>query len=245
MNRKKWNNCKFEWCCLGILIALELIMSSTFLGYIHVPPISVTTAYIPVVVIGCLFGTTQSAFAGLIFGFGSMYKASALYVMANDRLFSPFQSGAPLESLILSVGTRLLFGVLTGLLFAWSRKRKHAQFFKCLTAFIAPKLHAFLVYTAMGIFFPSNGFSWKSIGSMRFDDMLIQLLCLVCVLLVDRIYQSEAVTRYRKAVNQQEQDWRWSFRSVVVFCGMILFVLCMTAVSTIYFSDRIVQRCWR
>ena len=78
MNRKKWNNCKFEWCCLGILIALELIMSSTFLGYIHVPPISVTTAYIPVVVIGCLFGTTQSAFAGLIFGFGSMYKASAL-----------------------------------------------------------------------------------------------------------------------------------------------------------------------
>ena len=50
MNRKKWNNCKFEWCCLGILIALELIMSSTFLGYIHVPPISVATAYIPVVV---------------------------------------------------------------------------------------------------------------------------------------------------------------------------------------------------
>ena len=120
MNRKKWNNCKFEWCCLGILIALELIMSSTFLGYIHVPPISVATAYIPVVVIGCLFGTAQSAFAGLIFGFGSMYKASALYVMADDRLFSPFQSGAPLESLILSVGTRLLFGVLTGLLFAWS-----------------------------------------------------------------------------------------------------------------------------
>ena len=72
MNRKKRNNCKFEWCCLGILIALELIMSSTFLGYIHVPPISVATAYIPVVVIGCLFGTAQSAFAGLIFGFGSM-----------------------------------------------------------------------------------------------------------------------------------------------------------------------------
>ena len=89
MNRKKWNNCKFEWCGLGILIALELSMSSTFLGYIHVPPISVATAYIPVVVIGCLFGTTQSAFAGLIFGFGSMYKASALYVMADDRLFSP------------------------------------------------------------------------------------------------------------------------------------------------------------
>lgn len=33
MNRKKWNNCKFEWCCLGILIALELIMSSTFWVY--------------------------------------------------------------------------------------------------------------------------------------------------------------------------------------------------------------------
>lgn len=238
MNRKKWNNFKFERYVLGILIAMELIMSFTFLGYIHVPPISVATAYIPVVVIGCLFGTAQSAFAGLIFGLGSMYKASALYVMADDRLFSPFQSGAPFESLILSVGTRLLFGILTGLLFAWSRKRKHAQFFKWLTAFIAPKLHAFLVYTAMGIFFPSSGFNWKSIGSMRFDDMLIQLFCLVSVLLVDWIYQSKAVTRYRKAVNQQYQDWNWSFRSVLVFGSMILFVLCMAAVSTIYFSDR-------
>lgn len=238
MNRKKWNDCKFERYFLGILIALELIMSFTFLGYIHVPPISVATAYIPVVVIGCLFGTAQSAFAGLIFGLGSMYKASALYVMADDRLFSPFQSGAPLESLILSVGTRLLFGILTGLLFAWARKRKHAQVFKWLTAFIAPKLHAFLVYTAMGIFFPASGFNWKSAGFMRLDDMLIQLLCLISVLFADWIYQSEAVTRYRKAVNQQDQDWRWSGRSIVVFSGMIVFVLCMAAFSTIYFSDR-------
>lgn len=61
----KWRGLQFEHYILGILLAVEWIMSFTFLGYIHIPPISITTAYIPIVVIACLFGPVESSVAGL------------------------------------------------------------------------------------------------------------------------------------------------------------------------------------
>ena len=64
----KWRGLQFEHYILGILLAVEWIMSFTFLGYIHIPPISITTAHIPIVVIACLFGPVESSVAGLFFG---------------------------------------------------------------------------------------------------------------------------------------------------------------------------------
>ena len=37
---------------LGILVAVELLMSFSFQGYFHVEPISITIAYIPVLYAG-------------------------------------------------------------------------------------------------------------------------------------------------------------------------------------------------
>ena len=75
--RKLWSKSCFDRYLLGILIAIEFLMSFTFLGYIHLPPLSVTTAYIPILVAGCLLGPAQSVVIGLVFGAASMYKASA------------------------------------------------------------------------------------------------------------------------------------------------------------------------
>lgn len=113
---------KFDQYAFGILIAIELLMSFTFLGYIHVPPISITLAYIPIVIAGCLFGTIESTVIGIIFGLGSMYKASAYYVMEADKVFSPFQSGNPCGSLMLSVGSRAVFGLVIGIAFMLVKK---------------------------------------------------------------------------------------------------------------------------
>ena len=49
---KQW----IRWFLLAGLISLELLMSFSFLGYIHVEPISITFAYIPVMAAGCLLG---------------------------------------------------------------------------------------------------------------------------------------------------------------------------------------------
>ena len=100
--KKRRRHLKFRWYVFGILMAIEMIMSFTFLGYIHIPPISVTTAFIPIVVAGCLLGPLESMIMGLVFGLGSMYKASAFYVTSNDRVFSPFRSEAPFESMFTS-----------------------------------------------------------------------------------------------------------------------------------------------
>ena len=103
------------------LIFVELLMSFSFLGYFHVEPISITTAYIPVLLAGALLGPLESTALGFAFGLASMWKASASYVMAADQLFSPLFSGDPLGSLMLSVGSRTLFGLMVGLLFLAAR----------------------------------------------------------------------------------------------------------------------------
>ena len=67
----------FQGYLLAGLIAVELLMSFSFLGYIHIRPISVTFAYIPVLLAGCLIGPKASVLLGLVFGLASMWKASA------------------------------------------------------------------------------------------------------------------------------------------------------------------------
>ena len=85
----------FDRYLFEMLLALEVLMSFTFLGYIHLPPISITIAYIPIIIAASLLGTAQSTYVSLVFGLASMFKASANYVMADDKIFSPFQSGYP------------------------------------------------------------------------------------------------------------------------------------------------------
>ena len=74
----------------AILIAFELLMSFTFLGYVHIPPVSITFAYIPILIAACLLGTPHATLMGIIFGLTSMYTATAYYVMPTDMIFSPF-----------------------------------------------------------------------------------------------------------------------------------------------------------
>ena len=100
-----WETHKFEHYIFSLLLAVEVIMSFTFLGYVHIPPISITTAYIPIVITACLFGPAEASLSGLLFGLGSLYKASATYVMPADAVFSPFRSDFPIGSILLSVGT--------------------------------------------------------------------------------------------------------------------------------------------
>lgn len=105
-----------------ILIVFEILMSFTFLGYIHIPPISVTFAYIPILVAACILGTVQSTVIGAVFGLASMYKSCVSYACSADMLFSPFMSGNPLGSVVLAFGTRTLFGLIVGLAFSAAKK---------------------------------------------------------------------------------------------------------------------------
>lgn len=148
----------FQGHLLASLIAIELLMSFSFLGYIHIQPISVTFAYIPVLLAGCLIGPASSALVGLFFGLASMWKASAPYVAEGDRIFSPLLSNDPFASVLLSIGTRVLFGIVIGFLFIWAkRSKRHALLWISLVALIGRFLHSLIVYTFIGLLFPDVG----------------------------------------------------------------------------------------
>lgn len=86
---------------LAILIALEAVLTFTPLGFIMVPPISITLMHIPVIVGAVLMGPVDGGILGLSFGVFSMIKASTAAASPADMAFSPFLSGEPVSSIVM------------------------------------------------------------------------------------------------------------------------------------------------
>lgn len=234
-----WKHARFERYVFLILLAVEMILSFTFLGYIHIPPISATTAFIPIVIAACLFGPGEATVAGLFFGLGSMFKASALYVMPDDKLFSPFQSGAPLKSLLLSVGTRVLFGLLIGWLYRLAKRGRHRRLWKALLALAAPGIHAALVYGALALLFaPSGVDDYRSAFRVNISAAALCLLCLVCTALCDAGYGSRSAADWRETVNADVPGGGWSGRIHLGLGLITAFIVCTAVFSTVYFANR-------
>ena len=238
ITKKMKNNHCFERYSFGILIAIELLMSFTSLGYIHISPISVTIAYLPILVAGCLFGPIQSLIIGCIFGIASMYKASAYYVMPSDAVFSPFLSGAPVSSIFLSIGTRALFGFFIGMAFLFAEKRKHYRIWIGVLSAIAPKIHSLIVYTTMGILFPQLGYHYYSALRWNLNNTIFALICVITVELLWAIYQSDTIQNIKSYINQSINNPYSSRRMNVFFVAFEFFMLCMAIFAAIYFSER-------
>lgn len=220
------------------LIALEFLMSFTFLGYIHIEPISITIAYIPILIAGCFLSPGQTMAVGVFFGLSSLYKASAHYVMPTDKIFSPFMSGFPVESILLSVGTRALFGWLVGMLLVLARKMRHPRIWAGIISALSPKLHSILVYTAMGILFPEKGFDFTNAFHAGISDVLLALFCLLVVEGLWNLWQRREIRDFNNYLertgNTGEQRWefRWPWM-LFLFC-----ILCAAVASAFYFAQR-------
>lgn len=93
-----WETHKFEHYIFSLLLAVEVIMSFTFLGYVHIPPISITTAYIPIIITACLFGPAEASFAGLLFGLAVCIRLPRPMSCLQMRSFLRFGVIFPLEA---------------------------------------------------------------------------------------------------------------------------------------------------
>lgn len=238
MKQNKWKHLKFEKYVFVLLLAIELIMSFTFLGFIHIDPISLTTAYIPIVVAGCLLGPLESTLIGLVFGLASMYKASALYVVSDDKIFSPLYSGNPIGSILLSVGSRVLFGFVIGYLFSIIKGRRYEKIGIWILSLISQWIHAFLVFTVMGACFLQLGYTGMSTFHMGINDALIALCCLFWVEVAYKIYHKERIQKYKDAVNQSLDDPYLSSKIVAISSGIGFLIICIAIFSTGYFANR-------
>lgn len=224
---------------LIILVALELLMSFSFLGYVHIEPISITTAYIPVLLAGVLAGLPEAVILGAVFGLSSMWKAGANYVMAADQLFSPFMSGHPAESLMLSVGSRILFGLLVGILYLIAKRVRFTGLWIFVISFFGKFLHSFLVYGFMGIFFSETGYNALSaLRGFDINDIVTNIFTGGIILLFWELERSERWRGFCKKIEkirhlQPEDSYSKWFLAVV-----ILLTLCFAMAVAVYFVNR-------
>ncbi len=228
----------FDRYLFWILIAIEILMSFTLFGYLHIPPISITIAYLPILLTGCLFDSARTVVVAFVFGIASMYKASASYVMPADAVFSPFLSDAPVSSILLAIGTRMLFGLLIGIAFQTARRSRHYRLWIGLISAAAPKVHSLIVYTAMGLLFPALGKHYYSALHWKLNDTVFVVVCVVMVELLWAFYQSDFVQHIRMCVDQSVNNPYASKRMSLFLTVLELFLIFMSVISAIYFSQR-------
>lgn len=209
------------------MIAVEFFMSFSFMGYVHIAPISLTFVYIPVMVAGCILGPKNSTIVGAVFGIASMWKASAFYVAAGDAIFSPVMSEKPFASILLSVGSRALFGLIIGLLYRVAKNSRHPIAGILLVSTVGRMIHTVLVYSFMQLLFPEAGFTLiNTLDDIRRWDFLpfiviVDAIVVICYL----TSRSEFVRGVLERVRNVDQVNELSSRSRIGMAVMLSLAL--------------------
>lgn len=241
VSERKKNGTEKDGYLLWGLIAIELFMSFSFLGYVHIEPLSLTFVYIPVLVAGCIMGPKEAALVGAVFGLASMWKASAFYVGVGDAIFSPAMSGKPVQSIVLSVGARALFGLVTGFMYYIAKKGKHPLAGILVVSSVGRTIHSFLVYAFMELLFPEAGYtvanSLDEIGELNFflSVLLADLVVPLCYVFRNSERTRKFLERIR-IIDQVNAGIRRNRRGMAALAGATVLASFSVAV---YFTDRI------
>ena len=116
---------------VALMAAIVIVLANTPLGMIQLPIIKATTVHIPVILGAILLGPGAGAILGAVFGICSLVSNTMAPTLLSFA-FSPFLSttGIPgaLKAIWISVGCRILIGVVAGWLWGLFTKIKLNQF---------------------------------------------------------------------------------------------------------------------
>ena len=116
---------------VALMAAIVIVLANTPLGMIQLPIIKATTVHIPVILGAILLGPGAGAILGAVFGVCSLVSNTMAPTLLSFA-FSPFLSttGIPgaLKAIWISVGCRILIGVVAGWLWVLFTKIKLNQF---------------------------------------------------------------------------------------------------------------------
>ena len=116
---------------VALMAAIVIVLANTPLGMIQLPIIKATTVHIPVILGAILLGPGAGAILGAVFGICSLVSNTMAPTLLSFA-FSPFLSttGIPgaLKAIWVSVGCRILIGVVAGWLWVLFTKIKLNQF---------------------------------------------------------------------------------------------------------------------
>ena len=115
---------------VAMMAAIVVLLANTPLGLIQLPVIKATTTHIPVIVGAILLGPLAGGILGGVFGICSMLS-NTFAPVATSMCFSPFLSETGLVGAVkavwVSVGCRILIGVVAGWLWVGLKKVKVAD----------------------------------------------------------------------------------------------------------------------
>ena len=112
---------------VALMAAIVIVLANTPLGMIQLPIIKATTVHIPVIIGAILLGPLAGGILGFVFGVCSLISNTMAPTLLSFA-FSPFMSttGIPgaLKAIWISVGCRILIGVVAGWLWILFKKLK-------------------------------------------------------------------------------------------------------------------------
>lgn len=125
MNSKKKDT---RWLTsVALMAAIVILLANTPLGMIQLPIIKATTVHIPVIIGAILLGPMAGAILGGVFGVCSLISNTMAPTLLSFA-FSPFMSTSGLigavKALWISVGCRILIGVVSGWFWILMKKVK-------------------------------------------------------------------------------------------------------------------------
>lgn len=112
---------------VALMAAIIIVLANTPLGMIQLPIIKATTVHIPVIIGAILLGPSAGAILGFVFGMCSLISNTMAPTLLSFA-FSPFMSTTGLlgavKAIWISVGCRILIGVVAGWLWVLFKKIK-------------------------------------------------------------------------------------------------------------------------
>ena len=153
---------------LALMAAIVILLANTPLGMIQLPVIKATTVHIPVIIGAVLLGPTAGAVLGAVFGFCSLISNTQAPTLLSFA-FSPFLSTTGLVGAVkavwISVGCRIMIGLLAGLLWRALRNTPvHKPVKLAITGFFGSMVNTCFVMGSIYFLFAKQYAEVKNVG---------------------------------------------------------------------------------
>lgn len=134
---------------VSLMAAIIVLLASTPLGMIQLPVIKATTTHIPVILGAIILGPMAGCILGGVFGICSMVSNTVAPTLLSFA-FSPFMSTTGLigavKAIWISVGCRILIGLVSGWLWIFLKKAKLNDFIALpIVGFIGSMINTIMV----------------------------------------------------------------------------------------------------
>lgn len=153
---------------VALMAAIVILLANTPLGMIQLPIIKATTVHIPVIIGAILLGPSAGAILGAIFGICSLISNTTAPTLLSFA-FSPFLSTTGLAGVVkaiwISVGCRIMIGVISGWLWILFRKLKANSYLSLIiTGFVGSMVNTIFVMGSIYLLFAGQYAAAKDVA---------------------------------------------------------------------------------